>query len=112
MSEDLKAVLSGNGHQSHAGSIRHAYCQCSGVPKRRRLHHLDRNTARQHDHALPRRYTFLCKRAGKLVQRIVAANILAHGNQATRRVPEARGGVHRTGLLIQYLQRVERLDHS
>ena len=30
MCENFKSVLSGNGHEGHAGSIRHPHCQCSG----------------------------------------------------------------------------------
>ena len=73
------------------------------------LNHLDRDPARQHDNAVARRCTFVCEGAGELAQRIVATDILPHGKQATCRVPKACG-VYRTGLLIQYLQREERVD--
>ena len=64
------------------------------------LHHLNRDPARQHDNALTRGRTFVCKRAGKLVQRIVTTNVLAHGNQATCWVPKTCS-VYRAGLLIK-----------
>ena len=48
------------------------------------------------------------KRTGKLIQRVVATNILPHGYQATCWVPETCG-VYRTGLLVKCLLRKERV---
>ena len=109
MGENLKAVLACDRDQRHAGGVRHAHRERrggrDGDDHRRAnrggfLHHLDRDAAGQHDNALARGRTFVCKRAGKFVQRIVTTNILAHGNQATCWVPKTCG-VYRTGLLIK-----------
>ena len=49
--------------------------------------------------------------AGELVERVVAADILSHRDQAALGLPEA-GGMHRPRLLVQHLQREQRLDRG
>ena len=73
------------------------------------LHHLDRDAARQQHHALLRGRALARERAGKLVEGVVASDVLTHGNEAAARIEEA-GAVHRTGLAVQLLQRKQRVD--
>ena len=60
------------------------------------LYHLDRHAARQQHHALLRGRTLSRQRAGKLVEGVVASDVLAHGDEAAARIEEA-GAMHRAG---------------
>ena len=90
MSENLEAVAARDGYQRDAGRLGRAY------GKRRRrgygddercaddgglLHHFHRNAAGQNDHAIVARHVVARQRAGKLVERIVSADILPHCNE-------------------------------
>ena len=73
----------------------------------RLLHHLDRDAAGQQHDALAATMPCLRQRAGELVERVVAADILAQRDDAARRRPE-RGGVDGTGFDVEQLQRRQR----
>src|SRR5665811_1868601 len=118
MGEDLEAVFPRDRDQRHAARISHAHGE-----RRRRGHggdngradsggfldHLHRDAARQHDEPLFGRRAIFGQRAGQLVERIVTADVFAHGNQVSLRVPEARG-MYGAGLAIEVLPGKERID--
>ena len=67
------------------------------------LHHLDRHAARQQHHALLCRRALAGKRTGKLVERVVAPDVLAHGDKTALGIEEA-GAMHGACLAVQLLQ--------
>jgi len=75
------------------------------------LHHFDRHPAGQQHHALAGADLLQRQRAGQLVQRIVAADILAQRDDAARRHPQRRS-MYRTGFGIDRLQRRDAVDRG
>jgi hypothetical protein len=98
--EDLEPVLAGDGSQRHAACMRHAHRECrrrrdgdddGGADHRRFLDHLDGDPACQHDDALGCAAATPHAGAGQLVERVMTPHVLAHGYEATSRLPKARG---------------------
>ena len=118
MGEHFEPVLPGDSHQRHAASLSHAERKRGRRRYRdddwraddgRFLHHLNRDAAGQHHDAFGSVGAFARERTGELVQSIVTANVLAHGNEAVGGIEEA-SAMHRAGLAVQRLQGEQRLD--
>jgi hypothetical protein len=85
MGENLKAVLTRDRHESHAGGIRHSYGQSGrrrycddhwSVNSRGFLHHLNRYAACENNNPLLRRGILADEGAGELIERVMAPDIL------------------------------------
>src|SRR5580704_117567 len=111
MREDLEAVDAGDCNKRYSGGLRGAHREC----RRRRdgdqhghaehgglLHHLHGDTARQ-QHQSGRAWNAIAQQyAAELVEGIVAADILPHGEETGARFPEC-GGMHGARLPVELL---------
>ena len=107
MCENLEAVLPRDRDQCHAGLVAGANRQSSwrgyrnndGKPGGGRfLDHFNRNAAAQPKKTLLRFGTHARERAGKLIQRIVTADVLPEDHVLAW--PTPCGGMNRTGLPV------------
>lgn len=108
MAENLKAVFARDCHESYAGGVSHSHGQggrrrdCDdyrSVNRRGFLHHLDRYAAGKNNNPLLRRGILADEGTRKLIERVMAPDILPHPHQAPGWVPETRG-MHCPGLMI------------